>query len=143
MAAEVQLYHDEFMEYPVERITLADFDIGDIEPGESEDVSLGEGEAMKIYAFNTGDTILREMSVHVDGNGANFIQLSVDNEGEPGVWAAAGESIFATNKESVFPSESFQFWARPTFGVDDREGTFDFDFVIRGKSIGVNSSADN
>ena len=142
MPAEVQLFHDEFMEYPVEKITLADFEIDEVSPGEGEDVSLGEGEALKIYAFNTGDTILREMSVHVDGNGANFIQLSVDNDGEPGVWAAAGESIFATKQESVFPSESFEFWARPTFGVDDREGVFDFDFVIRGKSIGATPQED-
>lgn len=143
MPAEVQLFHDEFMEYPVERITLADFEIDEVAPGDGEDVSLGEGEALKIYAFNTGDTILREMSVHVDGNGANFIQLSIDKDGEPGVWAAAGQSIFATSGQSIFPSESFEFWARPTFGADDREGTFDFDFVIRGKSIGVNSNADN
>lgn len=142
MPAEVQLYHDEFMEYPVEKITLADFEIDETAPGEGEDVSLGEGEPMKIYAFNTGDTILRQMSVHVDGNGANFIQLSVDNDGEPGVWAAAGESIFATKEESVFPDESFQFWARPTFGVDDREGVFDFDFVIRGKSISASPNTD-
>lgn len=142
MPAEVQLFHDEFMEYPVERISLADFDLGDVAPGDGDGVSLGEGEAIKIYAFNTGDTILREMSVHVDGNGANFIQLSRDNDGEPGVWAAAGQSIFATQKESVFPSESFEFWARPTFGVEDREGVFDFDFVIRGKSIGVSPSDD-
>lgn len=140
MPADVQLYHDQDMQNPVERISLADFEIADT--GEEGDVSLGEGQPIKIYAFNTGDTVLREMSVHVDGEGANFIQLSIDDNDEPGVWAAAGESIFATSTKSVFPNESFQFWARPTFNVDDREGIFDFDFVIRGKSIGVNPKQD-
>lgn len=140
MPAEVQLYHDSEMTDPVERITLADFEIDD--SFDDEDRPLGDGEPMKIYAFNTGDTVLREMSVHVDGDGADFIQLSVDDNGEPGVWAAAGESIFATSNNSIFPNESFQFWARPSFNVDDREGIFDFDFVIRGKSIGVNPKAD-
>lgn len=138
MPAEVALFHDAEMTEPVERITLADFEIEDAEDG----VSLGEGEAIKIYAFNTGDTVLREMSVHVDGDGASHIQLSRDIDGEPGVWAAAGESVFATQTESIFPNESFQFWARPSFSIDDREGIFDFDFVIRGKSIGVNPSSD-
>ena len=91
MAAEVQLYHDSEMSDPVERITLADFEIED-----SDEETLDEGQPIKIYAFNTGDTVLREMSIHVDGDGANFIKLSVDKDGEPGVWAAAGESIFAT-----------------------------------------------
>lgn len=138
MPAEVQLYHDEDMNDPVERIALADFEIEDVDGG----VSLGEGEPIKIYAFNTGDTVLRNMSVHVDGEGSKFIQLSRDIEGEPGVWAAPGESIFATQSESIFPEESFEFWARPSFGAEDREGIFDFDFVIRGKSIGVNPKAD-
>lgn len=140
MPAEVALFHDEDMLEPVERITLADFEINDlVEEGE---VALGEGEPIKIFAFNVGDTVLREMSVHVDGDGSKFIQLARDVEGEPGVWAAAGESVFATDTESVFPNESFQFWARPSFGMEDREGTFDFDFIIRGKSIGINSQLD-
>jgi len=127
MSAEVQLFHDQEMSEPVERIALADFDLGD--------PTSGDGQSIKIYAFNTGDTVLREMSVYVDGTGSGFIQLSKDSDGEPGVWAAAGESIFATEKESVFPQESFQFWAKASFGVEDREGIFDFDFVIKGKSI--------
>lgn len=131
MPAEVQLYHDAEMTEPVERIALADFEISQTDDA----VSLGEGEPIKIYAFNTGDTVLRSMSVHVDGEGSEYIQLSRDIDGEPGVWAAPGESIFATQTESIFPDESFQFWARPSFGVEDREGVFDFDFVIRGKSI--------
>lgn len=141
MSAEVQLFHDSEMSDPVERITLADFEIED--SFDDDDYSLGEGQPIKIYAFNTGDTVLREMSVHVDGDGANFIQLSVDNDGEPGVWAAAGESIFATSSKSIFPNESFEFWAKPSFNVDDREGIFNFDFIIRGKSIGTDVEADN
>lgn len=131
MPAEVQLYHDAEMTEPVERIALADFEISQTDDA----VSLGEGEPIKIYAFNTGDTVLRSMSVHVDGEGSEYIQLSRDIDGEPGVWAAPGESIFATQTESIFPDESFQFWARPSFSIDDREGVFDFDFIIRGKSI--------
>lgn len=134
MPAEVQLYHDPQMLDPVERITLADFEI---DSTSGSQFALGEGEPLKIYAFNTGDTVLREMEVHVEGDGANFIQLSRDNNDEPGVWAAAGESIVATQSESIFPNESFEFWARPSFKVDDREGIFDFEFVIRGKSIGA------
>jgi hypothetical protein len=130
MSAEVQLFHDENMLMPVERIALADFEINQTGAGD-----LGNGEAMKIFAFNTGDTILREMSIHVDGEGANFIQLSKDIDGQPGIWAAAGESIVGTSKESVFPNESFNFWARPSFHYNDREGIFDFDFIIQGKSI--------
>lgn len=140
MPAEVALFHDENMLEPVERITLADFEIDGI--ALDGEVSLGEGEPIRIFAFNVGDTVLREMSVHVDGEGSGFIQLATDSDGEPGVWAAAGESIFATSSESIFPEESFKFWARPTFNVDDREGIFDFDFVIRGKSIGVNPKQD-
>jgi hypothetical protein len=135
MPSEVQLFHDKNMNDPVERITLADFEIDEGVAG-----NLGEGQAMKIYAFNTGDTILREMSIHVDGEGANFIQLSKDMEGQPGIWAAAGESIVGTIAESIFPNESFEFWARPSFNYNDREGVFDFDFIIQGKSISsVNS----
>jgi hypothetical protein len=140
MPAEVQLYHDAEMLNPVERITLADFELDEVY--DDDEVFLGEGQPIKIYAFNTGDTVLREMSVHVDGDGAGFIQLSVDNDGEPGVWAAAGESIFATSSQSIFPDESFEFWARPLFTSGDREGTFDFDFLIKGKSIGVNTKLD-
>ena len=136
MPSEVQLFHDSEMSNPVERITLADFEIDQSQAGD-----LGNGQAMKIYAFNTGDTILREMSLHVDGEGANFIQLSKDMEGQPGIWAAAGESIVGTIAESVFPNESFEFWARPSFNYNDREGVFDFDFIIQGKSIGASNAS--
>jgi hypothetical protein len=139
MPAEVALFHDEDMIEPVERISLADFDLDEIDPSTA---SFGEGEPIKIYAFNIGDTVLREMEVYVEGDGAKFIQLSRDDDDEPGVWAAAGESIVATKSESIFPNESFEFWARPSFSADDREGTFDFEFVIRGKSIGVNPKND-
>lgn len=132
MPAKVALFHDSEMQDPVERITLADFEINDPQA----DI-ISDGQPMKIYAFNVGDTVLRDMSIHVEGDGAQFIQLSRDIDGEPGVWAAAGESIYATQTESIFPNESFEFWARPSFRFDDREGVFDFDFLIRGKSISV------
>lgn len=128
MPAKVDLYADPTCETPLQSVQLSEVEI---------DGDVGEGAPQKVYAINSGDTILRDISVFVTGEGAQYVQMARDSDGEPDIWAAPGESILASEgSKSLWPKEIFEFWVRPLFTLDDREGVFDFEFVVRGKSIG-------
>lgn len=90
------------------------------------------GEARRISVRNSGDTVLREISVGLEGDGASFVQLARDSEG-PGVWADRGQSINVSGE--IFPGDSFVFWARGIFSPEDREGNQPFDFNIEALSV--------
>ena len=127
MPAAVELFSDEALTNPLHRVQLSELEIGNV----------AEGEPQKVFACNTGNTVLKEVKVFVEGEGAKYIQMANDDNDHPGIWAAAGDSIIISNDiKSFWPTEVFEFWVRPLFTLEDSEGVYDFEFVIRGKSIG-------
>jgi len=99
------------------------------------DVALGEGAARPIFGSNTGTTVVRDVRFKLDGDGAKHIQLAIDVNGEPGVWAAPGEGVVAREGE-LHPGEGFVIWARPIYTFSDHEGEYEFDFVLTAVSVG-------
>lgn len=106
--------------------------LGDVLASSEEGVFQGDPKRLRIA--NNGDTTMREISVSVDGP-SEVVQLARDEDGQPGVWASPGESIVAT-EDHMKPGDSCSFWARALFSMEDREGTYNFDFVLRGTSVG-------
>lgn len=126
MAAEVRFYSDPDHTVLFDAVRLTDVTLSE---------NIAQGDPVPIYGVNIGDTMLRDLTVALTGDGAAFVQLAVDVDGEPGVWAETGQSIMvaAGNLPSTNP---FQFWARGVYTLEDREGSYDFDFLISGTSIG-------
>jgi hypothetical protein len=125
MPARLTLFDTESNE-PLDTIIL-----GEIEEG----ANFAAGKPIRVGGLNTGDTHMRDISISATGEGANFVQLARDEDGEPGVWAAVGQSIMA-HEGTLFRREEFAFWARGIFKFEDREGRYPLEFVIRGTSIG-------
>lgn len=123
MAADLRLFIDEEMTHPVEGVSLADSIEVEGEIG---------GDPVQIFGVNSGDTILRSLSIGLNGEGAAFVQLARDENGEPGVWADNAQSINAENL--LLPGGRFSFWVRGAFSLEDREGNYPFNFVVRGMS---------
>lgn len=124
--------------------SLTLYDLSDLGNGGAGDISLGEvlireglgeGEPVRVMAVNDGTVALREISVHVSDEGADFAQLAVDNDGEPGVWAAPGESI-SLSEGTLFPGEELTFWSRAIYDAEHLEGLKEFSFVTEATSIG-------
>lgn len=124
----IALYADENYLEPFDVVTLSDVEIreGDI----------GEGRANRVFARNIGDTVVRDITVGLKGEGAQFVQLAQDVDGQPNVWAAPGESIQG-HQGSLYRQDGFSFWARGIFSLEDREDVYDFSFTIRGISTGT------
>jgi len=110
---------------------LDTIELSDVEDG----ANFASGLARRVTGVNNGTTNLRDISVTTDGEGAGFVQLARDENGEPGVWAAVGESIVA-HEGTLFKGAEFAFWARGIFKFEDREGRYPLEFVLRGTSIG-------
>lgn len=125
MPAGLGLFLDRDFTEPVDGLRLADVSITE---------GIAEGESREIFAFNSGDTVLREITVAVDGDGAEYVQLARGVDDQSGVWAAPGESIIIEGP--IMPGDGFIFWTRPIYEFDDREGSYHFDFVVRAKSVG-------
>jgi len=129
MPASLGLFLDPERQNPLPVLSLAEI----IAPESPDD--LVEGEPLKIYAANTGDTNLRDVSLHLDGDGAENVQLAVDLDGQPGLWAAPGESIFIA-RQTIFRSDTFEFWMRGVYHPDDAEGRRKFTLRFRAVSVG-------
>lgn len=127
MAAEIALYTDPDREFEITELALS-------EVQEPYSTSLTEGEPVQIYGRNVGDSTLRDLALYLSGEGSDKVQLAVDRDGEPGVWAAEGQSV-ALRAISA-PGDDFSFWARAIFKLTDREGAYGFDFHFRGIAIG-------
>lgn len=123
MPAEIQLFADEAHSVP-----------HDGHLGET-DVALGEGEARPIFGCNTGTTVVREVAFALDGEGAMHVQLAVDDNGKPGVWAMPGESVIPVEGE-FHPGQGFVVWAKPIYAFSDHEGEYEFNFLVTGVSVG-------
>lgn len=129
MSASVRIFFDPDFQNHIDVVELQEV----LAPHDSTD--LVEGEPAVIYGKNTGTTALRHFSIHVEGDGAQNVQLARDEGGEPGVWAAPGHSVLI-QKETLFPDEGFSFWARGVFNPGDAEQQLPFDVVFKGVSIG-------
>jgi hypothetical protein len=122
MPADVNFFADKERTQPFGMVALGQVTVDD---------GLKIGDACPIYGKNTGDTKILELAVEVSGEGAKHIQLAVDNDGEPDVWAVSDNGIIIGDVES---GEDFVFWARAQYNFEDIEGIYDFDFVLRGVS---------
>lgn len=128
MPADIKLYEDS-------RLTRIIDDGADISRVELDENKPGSGEPRRLYVVNAGDTTLRALTVDIEGEGADTVQLAIDEAGEPGIWAAAGESILLASR-TVPVGKVYSFWARAVFSFDDREGKYPFKFAIKAVSIG-------
>jgi hypothetical protein len=97
--------------------------------------SFAEGKPVKIIGANTGTTLIRDLQIGLAGEGANNVQLAIDREDSPGVWASEGQGIYAA--DMLRPGDRFSFWSRGMFSMDDMEGERTFEFVFKGTSIGA------
>ena len=128
MAARVDLFSNGELDERLEVLQLSEMTM--------PDSGVGEGQPLQLWAKNSGDTLLRNVRIFTRGEGSPYVQMAKDMDGEPGVWAAAGEPIVAFT-EMLFPGEAFPFWIKPCFAFEDMEGVYDFEFVVRGKSMGI------
>lgn len=127
MAAEIAIFADPGHEFQLDEVGLGEV----VEPyGES----FTKGEAVRIFGRNIGSSTLRDFAVEMAGPGAEKVQLAIDTEDGPGVWADAGQSIYLA--DYLGKDDDFSFWARAVFTFDDHEGTYHFDFHFRGVAIG-------
>lgn len=97
---------------------------------------IGSGDPVRIEGENDGTTKLRNISIAIDGDVAQFTQLARDEEGSPGPWAEASGSIFI-EPEEILPGEKFSFWAVAVYSAEDAEGHYSGDFVLRATSVGA------
>ena len=109
--------------------------LGEIIAPSSPD-EIGAGQPVRVLVRNTGDTRLRDISIDIEGNIGPFIQLAVDQDGEPGIWADAGRGI-AARSEKLDPGEEFHFWARGVYSLHDVEGKYQGEFSLKAISVGV------
>jgi hypothetical protein len=127
MAAKLNFYLDRELTNPItEGLNLTDTVVPDEE--------MGTGEPIQVYCANSGDTILRQIKVYVEGNGMRIVQLAKDDESEPGVWAAPGESILV-REESLIPESVCSFWIRPVYDSAQDEGQYPVKFIVSAKSV--------
>src|SRR6059058_5466835 len=96
-------------------LRLSEMEVGD-------ELEFGRPERSTIV--NDGDTRVVDISVDLEGDGSQLVQLAVESGDEPGVWAEAGRGIRLA--ERLDPGESASFWARARFGPDDMEGSYEF-----------------
>jgi hypothetical protein len=127
VAGEVALFADSQREFGITEVTL-----GEVQ--EPYGATVTEGQPIRIYGRNIGSSTLRDLSVGVEGDAADKIQLAVNLEDAPGVWAAEGQPIYVA--EYIGKDEDFDFWARAVFNMEDRAGSYTFDFRFSGVAIG-------
>jgi hypothetical protein len=127
VSAALSFYAD-----PTETVPLGEIELADVWVGIDEETGLGDPKA--IFGRNTGNTKLREVTVGLDGDGGEAVQLAVDENGSPGLWAAPGEGIRVA--EQLGPDEQFMFWSRAQFDFGAAEGEIDFEFVFSAYSVG-------
>jgi hypothetical protein len=94
-----------------------------------------EGEPVRIFARNISEGALRQVSIHLRGEGKDNAQLATDEDGNPGVWAAPGESILVERGTLVARAE-FSFWARGVYHAHDTAGRKPLSIIFRGVSAG-------
>lgn len=129
MPADISLFLDSQRSTPLPVVALGEV----IAPESGAD--LAEGEPIQVYGRNSGTTNLRGMSVHLDGEGGGLVQLARDIDGEPGVWAAPGESIII-DEGTLFRDAEFSFWARGVYSVETAEGRMPVILRFKALSIG-------
>lgn len=130
MPANLTMYED-----PAREVEMVRLDLGEVVSPEVFD-DLLYGQPVPVYGRNTGDTHIRELQAHLDGQGIENVQLAPDDEGLPGVWAAVGQPIYVT-QDTVYKGDNFRFWARGVFGPDDAEAEHNFQIIFKGTSTGV------
>lgn len=136
MSAALTIFSDPAREQPVERIELGEI----VAPEQFEDLLYGQ--PIPVYGRNTGDTHIRELQAHLDGDGTEMVQLAPDDEGLPGVWAAVGMPIYVA-QSTIYKGDNFRFWARGVFSPDDAEMDVKFKVVFKGLSTGVRLAIDS
>jgi hypothetical protein len=92
--------------------------------------SIGTGEPIRIVVRNSGDTLLREITVGIDGPSADHIQLAIEAGGEPMSWTDPGRSITLGSLE-MKPGDTAAFWSRTFYTPEDAEGSLEGQFVIQ------------
>ena len=94
---------------------------------------MGLGEPKLVTLENTGTTNLRRIIVGLEGEGAPYVQLAVQNE--PIAWAGPGREIIALDG-TLFVGEQVSFWSRAVFSLTDVDRELEFEYAFRVQSVG-------
>ena len=76
---------------------------------------------------------MRGVSVGVRGEARDLVQLAVDLDGHPGVWAAPGEAV--TPATMIVPGASFTVWSRIVPPDEHPPGRVGFKINIEGFAV--------
>jgi hypothetical protein len=114
------IHHGMVIERDADPVELSEVDI---------DGNLSEGEPERFTLRNAGGSMIREITVGLDGPGRQNVQLAVDEDEGPGVWAAPGEEILVF-QGALPPGEEVAFWSRGIYSPEDSEGGLEFDFLL-------------
>jgi hypothetical protein len=125
--AEVGLYLDAKGR---KAVTQDDYILPDV----ADPYSAPEGQARQLWVRNDQDYDMDGMVVKLGGVGSRHVQLAVDQGGQPGVWAAPGQSI-RLSADRVKPGQAIPFWSRGIFKPEDAPADIDFDIII--ETVGV------
>jgi hypothetical protein len=85
--------------------------IGDVEVGE------GATPPHRVLGENVAGVPLRSVTVATQGEGAQYVQLALNADGEPGEWQDSSIEI----AERLDPEEGFTFWFRVDPPDDDKD----------------------
>lgn len=128
MGADIALFLD-----PERQAKLPFVFLGEVIAPESPE-DLVEGQSVCVYGTNIGSH-LRDLSLYLLGQGAPNVQLAQNQEGEPGVWAAPGQSIVIA-PGTLARFDTFEFWARGIYTPADVEGRKPLMLNFRAVSLG-------
>lgn len=127
MAVQIELFVD-----PARRLSIDEIELGEVFL--SVDENLSQGVPVHVFGRNSGNSTVRDFAVSAEGEGAEVVQLAVERNGEPGVWAAPGESIHVV--EYLGSGDEFSFWVRGLFSQEDSEKEYEFEIIFQGVAIG-------
>lgn len=87
----------------------------------------GKGKPAALVARNTGTTVVHTVSIIVEGEGADHVELSVDGQ----EWSSTELEL-----DPIKPGGEEPFFVRSTYSVDDAEDRLDFELVASAISVG-------
>jgi hypothetical protein len=122
MPAAIEIYADADLTQPLDAVELAEASTPSLD-------TLGIGEPSQIFIYNSGTTTLRDLEVQPTGLGGSSVQLAPDDDGEPGGFADRGQPI-TVHLGSLYPGQTFAFWARGAYALEDLEDRQDFDLLV-------------
>jgi hypothetical protein len=89
----------------------------------------GKGEAVEVLAHNPGSTMVHGLTVAIEGEGSEHVELSRDGKS----WGAPGDHV---KLDPVEAGSSRSFFVRTSYDVEDVEDRLDFELVAAALTLG-------